>query len=70
MACGILVPQPQIGHRHIAMNALRPNHWTARESPQNFTFISDNSRKWAPLKYCGITWWLGEWILKLFADYV
>ena len=31
MACGILVPQPGIECRPLAMRAWNPNHWTARE---------------------------------------
>ena len=31
MACGILVPQPGIQCRPLAMRAWNPNHWTARE---------------------------------------
>ena len=31
MACGILVPQPGIKPRPMAVKALSPNHWTARE---------------------------------------
>ena len=31
MACGILVPQPGIEHRPLAVRAWNPNHWTARE---------------------------------------
>ena len=32
-ACGILVPQPGIEPRLLALEAQSPNHWTAREVP-------------------------------------
>ena len=34
MACGILVPQPGIEPRPLAVKVKSPNHWTAREFPQ------------------------------------
>ena len=37
-ACGILVPQPGTEPRATAVNALSPNHWTARELPRSVTF--------------------------------
>ena len=36
-ACGILVPQPVSP----AVEARRPNHWTAREVPPSFSFLTD-----------------------------
>ena len=33
MACRILVPQPGIEPRPLAVKAWSPNHWTAREFP-------------------------------------
>ena len=32
-ACGILVPQPGIESRPLAVNERSPNHWPAREFP-------------------------------------
>ena len=32
-ACGILVPQPGIKPRPVAVRAQSPNQWTAREFP-------------------------------------
>ena len=37
-ACGILVPQPGIEPVPPAMEAPRPNHWTAREVPHDPLF--------------------------------
>ena len=34
VACGILVPQPGIEPRAMAVKALTPNHWTTREFPE------------------------------------
>ena len=33
MACGILVPQPEIEPVPLALEAWSPNHWTTREFP-------------------------------------
>ena len=38
MACRILIPQPGIKLRALAMEILNPNHWTAREFP-TFRFL-------------------------------
>lgn len=34
MACGLLVPQPEIEPWPLAVRAPRPIHWSARESPK------------------------------------
>ena len=39
MAGGILVPQPGIELPPPAVEAWSPNHWTAREVPQNTILI-------------------------------
>ena len=44
-ACGILIPQPGIEHAPLAMKALSPNHWTAREFPQTLALEYEVSSK-------------------------
>ena len=36
LACGILVPQPGIGSRSLAVEVQSPNHGTTREFPKRF----------------------------------
>ena len=38
VACGILVSQPGIEPRPLAVEVRSPNHWTARESPRCLYF--------------------------------
>ena len=38
VACGILVPQPGIKSRVLAVKEWSPNHWTAREFPSVSVF--------------------------------
>ena len=40
VACGILVPQPGIEPGPLAERAWSPNHWTAREFPELWLFLS------------------------------
>ena len=40
MACGILVPQPEIDPGSSAVKVLSPNHWTAREFPEGNYFYA------------------------------
>ena len=44
-ACGILVPQPEIEPRTLAVKVPSPNHWTAREFPGPSHF--DLGCRWA-----------------------
>ena len=39
MVCGILVPQPETEPLPPAMEAWSPNHWTAREFPEDGIFM-------------------------------
>ena len=40
-ACGTLVPQPEIEPRPSAVRVQSPNHWTAREFPQQIFFYTE-----------------------------
>ena len=49
-ACGILVPQPGMEPRPMAVKAGSPNHWTAREFPlKTVALVYIN---WSMIKYC------------------
>ena len=39
LACGILVPQPEIESTPLAVEVWSPNHWTVKEVPQRFFFF-------------------------------
>ena len=43
LACGILVPQPEIKSTPLAVEVWSPNHWTVREVPQRFFFPKEIS---------------------------
>ena len=40
MTCGILVSQPGIEHRPLAVSMQSPNHWTTREFPRQGFFLN------------------------------
>ena len=51
-ACGILVPKPGIKPVTPAVEAQRPNHWTARKGPRNTEQIhqGDSLAGWVVIK--------------------
>ena len=71
VACGILVPQPGMEPRPLAVKAPSPNYWTAREFSSCFLLILvlvyNNCLKlivWIPSSL----WFLGEFLLVDFSD--
>ena len=45
VACGILVPWPEIEPVHPAVNVQNPNHWTIKEFPQETHFRSNDTNR-------------------------
>ena len=54
MACGILVPQPQIKLTHSAVEVQSLNHWIAREVPWE---ILDFKRNFNEVPFRGAKWY-------------
>ena len=63
MACGLLLPQPGIKLRSLAVRVLSSNHWTTRKLPKSCLSLSINL---TPTKYftlnvlSGLPWWLRQ----------
>ena len=56
VACGVLVPQPEIGSMPPALGTWSLNHWTTREVPTNLLIFN--------ITCTGITWKMKKWISK------